>query len=92
MLAFLGVAEVPQNPVWETLGPVDVFGKLGFTSWEVKLSALENRSKDDGYDVAIGAGVSVGLGPVSVRGEYEVYNIDRADVSMLSVGVVYLFD
>ena len=33
-----------------------------------------------------------GLGSLSVRGEYEVYDVDDADVSMLSLGLVYQFD
>ena len=47
---------------------------------------------DDGSDMGYGLGLSFGLGSVSVRGEYEVYDVEDADVSMLSLGVVYQFD
>lgn len=73
-------------------GPVDLFAKLGYISWEVDVSGLGAGLSEDGNDPAYGLGLSFGLGPVSVRGEYEVYDLDDADVSMLSVGVVYQFD
>jgi hypothetical protein len=73
-------------------GPLDLFAKLGYIAWEVDVSGLDGRISDDGYDPGYGLGLSFGLGPVSVRGEYEVYDLDDADVSMLSVGVVYQFD
>jgi hypothetical protein len=74
------------------LGPVDVFAKLGYIDWDVKTSGLGQSFKDNGWDPGYGVGLSIGLGPVSVRGEYEFYDLNNADISMLSVGVVYLFD
>jgi hypothetical protein len=74
------------------VGPVDLFAKLGYISWEVDASVFGQRLGDDGNDPGYGLGLSFGLGPVSIRGEYETYDLDGADLSMLSVGVVYLFD
>ncbi len=74
------------------LGPVDLFAKLGYIDWDVKASGLGQGIKDNGWDPGYGAGLSVGVGPISIRGEYEFYDLNNADVSMLSVGVVYLFD
>ncbi len=39
-----------------------------------------------------GIGIAFGLGGVQVRGEYEVFEIDDADVDMISIGFSYLFD
>ena len=36
--------------------------------------------------------VAVGLGPLSIRGEYEYFDAVNGDISMLSVGATYLFD
>lgn len=74
------------------IGPVDLFAKLGYIDWDVKASGLGQGIKDNGWDPGYGAGLSIGVGPVSIRGEYELYDLNNADVSMLSVGVVYLFD
>ena len=74
------------------IGPVDLFAKLGYINWDADISGLGARANDSGNDPGFGAGLSFGIGPVSVRGEYEVYKLDDADISMLSVGLVYLFD
>jgi len=74
------------------VGPVDLFAKLGYIAWEVDASVFGERLSDDGNDPGYGLGLSVGLGPVSIRGEYEMYDLDGADLSMLSVGIVYQFD
>ena len=73
-------------------GPVDLFAKLGYISWDIEASVQGQSISDDGSDLGYGLGLSFGLGSVSVRGEYEVYDIDDADVSMLSLGLVYQFD
>lgn len=74
------------------VGPVDLFAKLGYIAWDVDASVLGERLSADGSDPGYGVGLSFGLGPVSIRGEYEVYDLDEADLSMLSVGVVFQFD
>ena len=82
--------------VWGTagleVGPVDVFGKLGFISWDVEagIDGFDSAS-DDGTDMGYGLGVSFDLGSIQLRGEYEVYDIDDADVEMLSVGIAFRF-
>ncbi len=74
------------------LGPIDLFGKLGGVIWDLEASGFQQRFSDNGFDFGIGAGISVGLGPLSIRGEYEYFDIANGDLSMLSVGAVYLFD
>lgn len=74
------------------VGPVDLFAKLGYLMWDVK-AAISGQEffSDDGSDMGYGVGAAIGLGPVSIRGEYEVYDVDEADLSMLSLGIVYQF-
>lgn len=82
--------------VWGTagleVGPVDVFGKFGYISWDVEagIDGFDSVS-DDGNDTGYGLGVSFELGSVQIRGEYEVYDIDDADIEMLSVGIAFYF-
>ena len=90
------------------LGPIDVFGKVGLVYWDAGLTAsltdLDDPSNnvsesvsDDGSDFAYGIGASLSLGSLEVRGEYELFDIDPADidgvdVSMWSVGLVFHFN
>lgn len=74
------------------VGPLDVFAKLGYISWDVEagIDGFDSVS-DDGTDMGYGLGVSFELLSVQIRGEYEVYDIDDADIEMLSVGIVFRF-
>lgn len=73
-------------------GPVDLYAKVGYISWDVELELLTDSATVDGSDLGYGVGLSFGLAAIKVRGEYEVYDLDGADLSMLSVGLVYQFD
>lgn len=73
-------------------GPVDLFAKLGYVSWDADIEYLVDRASEDGSDVGYGLGLAFNAGPIQIRGEYEVYDIEDADASMLSVGLVYQFD
>jgi hypothetical protein len=73
-------------------GPVDIFGKLGFIAWDVDASLLDESISGSGSDIGYGLGIGFNVGPVQIRGEYEVYDIEDADLSMLSLGVVYQFN
>ncbi len=88
------------------LGPLDVFGKVGFVNWDADLTASINLTGfpdlsgsesvgDDGTDAAYGIGARLSLGNIEIRGEYEIFDIDpdiSADLSMLSVGLVWHFN
>lgn len=82
--------------VWGTagmeVGPLDVFAKLGYISWDVEagIDGFDSVS-DDGTDMGYGLGVSFELLSIQIRGEYEVYDIDDADIEMLSVGIAFRF-
>ncbi|MDH3336436.1 MAG: outer membrane beta-barrel protein [Gammaproteobacteria bacterium] len=73
-------------------GPVDLFAKLGYISWDADFQLVTERASESGSDVGYGLGLAFNAGPIQIRGEYEVYDLDDADASMLSVGLVYQFD
>jgi hypothetical protein len=75
------------------LGPIDLFGKLGVFSWDSDLT--EGTSvNEDGTDPVYGIGGGLSLGPVSVRLEYEYFDVGSDgldDIQMISLGAVYFF-
>lgn len=73
-------------------GLIDVFAKVGYLMWDIEAEVAGESFSDDGSDLGYGAGLAFGLGPVAIRGEYEVYDLDDADLSMLSLSVLYQFD
>ena len=73
-------------------GPIDLFAKLGYISWDVEASLQGVSESDDGTDMGYGVGLGFGLAGVRIRGEYEVYDLDDADMSMLSVGISFQFN
>ena len=73
-------------------GPIDVFGKLGFIAWDVDASLAGFSESDDGTDVGYGIGVGFDLLKIQIRGEYEVYDLDDADLEMLSLSLLYRFN
>ena len=73
------------------VGPVDVFGKLGTIMWDSEAEFLGSSDSTDGSDMGYGVGARFAIGSLELRGEYEVYDLDGADLSMLSLGVAYRF-
>ncbi|HEY7639411.1 MAG TPA: outer membrane beta-barrel protein [Steroidobacteraceae bacterium] len=69
-------------------GPVDLFAKVGLISWDTKIAG---GFSDDGTDLAYGAGAQFRLLSLSVRAEYEKFDVGDADLDMISVGVTYTF-
>jgi hypothetical protein len=74
------------------LGPVDVHAKVGYLAWDVDATAFGQTESDDGSDLGYGVGLSFGLAGIRIRGEYELYDLDDADLSMLSIGILYQFN
>lgn len=71
------------------LGPVDLFAKGGLIAWDSKISGSFD---DDGTDLAYGAGVQFRVWSISVRAEYEIFDVsDLDDLSMVSVGATFTF-
>lgn len=76
------------------VGPVDLFAKGGLISFDssIEVDGLGDIYREDGTDLAYGVGVQLRLLSLSVRAEYEKFDIDDAkDVNMLSLGVFYTF-
>jgi hypothetical protein len=69
-------------------GPVDLFAKVGLISWDSKISGSFDQ---DGTDLAYGVGAQFRVLSLSVRAEYEKFDISDVDLDMVSVGVTYTF-
>jgi hypothetical protein len=84
------VAAVGFLPV----GPVDLFARLGAITWnaDVDVPSLGLGDSDDGTDLTYGVGAQFRVWSLSLRGEYEVFDIDGPDnVDMFSIGVTWTF-
>jgi OOP family OmpA-OmpF porin len=66
----------------------ELFGKLGFVSWDADAKAEGLTDSDDGTDLALGfGGAYKASDQFSIRGEFEWFDIDDTDaVWMLSIG------
>jgi hypothetical protein len=76
------------------VGPVDLFARVGAIDWEADLSApnLGVDVSDDGTDLTYGIGAQFRVWSLSLRAEYERFDLDEADtVDMVSLGVTWTF-
>lgn len=74
------------------VGPVDVFARVGAVDWSADISSSGIGSEgDDGTDLTYGVGAQFRVWSLSIRAEYEMFDIDDADVDMISVGVTWTF-
>ena len=76
------------------VGPVDLFARVGAVNWNADLDApnLGVSESDDGTDLTYGVGAQFRVWSLSIRGEYEVFDISDADtVDMFSIGVTWTF-
>lgn len=74
------------------VGPVDLFARLGAVDWSADLSSPGiGRSSDDGTDLTYGVGAQFRVWSLSIRAEYEKFDISDADADMISVGVTWTF-
>ena len=76
------------------VGPVDLFARAGVINWDAELSApsLGVAVSDDGTDLAYGVGAQVRVWSLSLRAEYERFDISDADtVDMVSLGLTWTF-
>ena len=71
------------------LGPVGVFGKVGQIWWNTDFNIAQ--IDDSGNDMAYGLGLRFQIGSIAIRGEYEYFDLDDTDLSMLSAGVSWTF-
>ena len=76
------------------VGPVDLFARVGAVNWNADLDApnLGVSTSDDGTDLTYGIGAQFRVWSLSIRGEYEIFDISDADtVDMFSIGVTWTF-
>lgn len=76
------------------VGPVDLFARVGGIKWDADLSApgLGVGGSADGTDLTYGVGAQFRVWSLSLRAEYERFDISDADnVDMVSVGVTWTF-
>jgi hypothetical protein len=76
------------------VGPVDLFAKAGLINSDtsVVLKGAGRVFEQDGTDLAYGVGAQFRLLSLSVRAEYERFDLDNVDnLNMFSVGVTYTF-
>lgn len=73
------------------LGPVDLFAKAGAINWNADLHSAGNLVKEsEGTDFAWGVGAQFRVWSLSIRAEYERFEIEK-DANLLSVGATWTF-
>jgi OOP family OmpA-OmpF porin len=76
------------------IGPVDLFARVGAIDWSADLSAPGTgiSGSDDGTDLTYGVGAQFRVWGLSLRAEYEMFDISDADtVDMISASVTWTF-
>jgi OOP family OmpA-OmpF porin len=76
------------------VGPVDIFARAGVIDWnaDVEAPGLGVSGSDDGTDLTYGIGAQFRVWSLSLRAEYERFDIDDADtVDLISLGVTWTF-
>lgn len=77
------------------LGPVGLFGKLGYSDTDVDVhtnSIFQQIDAGSESATAYGLGAKFSLGSFGLRAEYEVLDLDAVDdLNMISVGATYTF-
>lgn len=75
------------------IGPVDLYARVGAIDWEADLKASNlGVESADGTDLTYGVGAQFRVWSLSLRAEYERFDLDQADtVDMLSLGVTWTF-
>ena len=74
-----------------SFGPFGIFAKAGMLSWDSDATFGASNTSESGSDPAYGLGARFAIGSFSVRAEYEVYDLDGADLDMVSVSGAYTF-
>ena len=74
-----------------SFGPFGIFAKAGILSWNSDATIGGASGSDSGTDTGYGIGARFAIGSFAVRAEYELYDIDNADLDMVSVSGVFTF-
>jgi opacity protein-like surface antigen len=76
------------------IGPVDLFARIGAINWNASLEApsLSMKASDNGTDLTYGIGAQFRILSLSLRAEYERFDVSDIDtVDMVSLGVTWTF-
>jgi OOP family OmpA-OmpF porin len=74
------------------VGPVDLFARVGAVDWSADISSPGIASgSDDGTDLTYGVGAQFRVWSLSIRAEYEMFDVSDADLDMISLGVTWTF-
>lgn len=73
-------------------GLFGIFAKAGLVSWDADF-ALDNIDvgSEDGSDAAYGLGFRLTFSSIELRAEFEKFDVDDADMEMISVGALWRF-
>ena len=87
-LSAVGVVPLGQKLV--------LFGKVGMFLWYSEATDVTNGiatlSEEDGADLSVGLGASVAIGQrVSLRAEWERFDMSNVDVDLVTLGFAYRF-
>ncbi|BFM05775.1 porin family protein [Halioxenophilus aromaticivorans] len=72
-------------------GPLGLFGKVGVVNWDTDVEAFEFDDSASGTDPYYGVGAKIQLASLAVRAEYEVFELDDADIDYFSLGASITF-
>lgn len=75
-------------------GPVDLFARVGALRWNADLrsSSLGIRASDSGTDLTYGVGAQFRIWSLSLRAEYERFEVSDIDtVELATLGVTWTF-
>jgi hypothetical protein len=70
---------------------VDLYGRIGMSSWESEASLLGGTQKESGSDPTYGAGAQLRVGSFALRFEYERFELDDDSSDLVSIGFTYTF-
>jgi Outer membrane protein beta-barrel domain len=73
------------------VGPVDLFARVGAFDWSANASTSVGKFGDNGTDLTYGAGAQFRLGGISLRGEYERFELSGTNADLFSIGITYTF-
>ncbi|MEO8308729.1 MAG: outer membrane beta-barrel protein [Pseudomonadota bacterium] len=73
------------------VGPVDLYARVGAFDWSANAHTNVGKFGDNGTDLVYGAGAQFRLGGISLRGEYERFDLSGTDADLFSLGLTYTF-
>jgi len=72
------------------LGPLYAYGRVSALAWDDDIRTAVDSFSDDGTDLGVGAGLSLDLVKLRVRGEIEYFDA-RDGLFMYTLGAAWLF-